>query len=54
MNRFKQQLQERSPVCAHAKILPQDIEKDPTLKYVFEEIILSDYRYGFIHGHQDM
>lgn len=38
MNRFKQQLQERSPVCAHAKILPQDIEKDPTLKDLCPQI----------------
>lgn len=44
MNGLKQKLQEFSPVCAHAKIYPKDIEKDPTLKWVFEEILPSDYR----------
>ncbi|KAK7139250.1 hypothetical protein R3I93_016397 [Phoxinus phoxinus] len=32
ISRFKQQLQENSPICAHAKISPKDLEKDPTLK----------------------
>jgi len=54
MNRLKQQIQEHSPVCAHAKISSQDLEKDPTLKWVFEEMILSDYSDGLIHSHQDM
>ncbi|XP_077051470.1 uncharacterized protein LOC143701770 [Siphateles boraxobius] len=38
INSLKQQLQEHSPVCAHAKILPQDLEKDPALKILCPQI----------------
>ncbi|KAG1948695.1 uncharacterized protein si:ch73-347e22.8 [Pimephales promelas] len=38
MNRLKQQIQEHSPVCAHAKISSQDLEKDPTLKDLCPQI----------------
>lgn len=54
MNGLIKQLQESSQVCPFVKISPEDLEKDPTLKWVFEEILPSDYRYGLIHGHQDM
>ncbi|XDV34161.1 hypothetical protein PO909_004358 [Leuciscus waleckii] len=38
INRLKQQLQDNSPVCAHAKILPKDLEKDLTLKDLCPQI----------------
>ncbi|XP_056120132.1 uncharacterized protein si:ch73-347e22.8 [Rhinichthys klamathensis goyatoka] len=38
INSLKQQLQDHSPVCAHAKISSQDLEKDPTLKDLCPQI----------------